>query len=156
MNGIQQIVHPGGNNNHAFNGQGCQHCNHHARQIDPSVVADQFLSEYYRSVSNNGWNASTYLFDHDCTVICRDKHVGNAHDLINYLSTEYIKRANYADLRSKWVVTSNDTMVINVFGHIQLVTFSGYNHCTSAFTETFILKGDQNGTIKCTHHMIDF
>lgn len=142
MNGINPIVapthmHSGFNNTNALH---CQNCGSQPHNIEPSTVASRFLSEYYQNVSHTGWNAVTYLFDSNCTVLCKDKHIGNYYDLLNGLSSEYAKRANYANLRSKWVVTSNDTIVVNVFGTIQFVTFSEHVHTPVTFTETFVLK----------------
>lgn len=133
--------------------------NHHiqyTQDLDPNTVVNHFLIEYYRSTSNIGWNAAMYLFDPNCSVICRDKHVGNAHNFLNTLSTEYIKRANYNSLRSKWMKLNNNSILINVFGHIQFVGFNGHVTGSAPFTETFVLTTTNIGNVSCTHHMIDF
>ena len=150
MNGVQiQRINQDGHSS-------CQNCGQHNNHAtEPGTLATHFLAEYYRNTSNIGWNAVQYLFDQNCTVICKDRNVGNAHDLLNALSTEYIKRANYGDIRTKWVVINNNSMLINVFGHIQFVGFTGSLSNVHSFSETFILTST-NGAIRCTHHMFDF
>jgi hypothetical protein len=150
MYGIQKIVTQAG----------CRNCsdiditfNHHA--TTPQLIATNFLKEYYRNVSNEGWNASTYLFDPKCTVICKNKNVGTEHDLLIAFSKEYVKRANFAKLNSKWIVIDIHTMVLNVFGYIQFVSFTGHYSSCMPFSETFVIKRHQSNTV-CTHHMIDF
>jgi hypothetical protein len=152
MSGIHRIVHCNG---HGTSCQTCGHVNPINPTIEPATLADHFLREYYHGTSNSGWNAVQHLFDHDCVVMVKDKNVGNAHDLLNSFSSEYIKRANYDNLRTKWIVLSNDTLMINVFGHIQLVGFHGHVSYPMVFSETFIVQVSGNNA-KCTHHTIDF
>lgn len=148
MNGIQSTVHKGCNNCHAYQ-------NNQNPGLDPSLIVNHFLIEYYRNASNIGWNATMYLFDQSCAVMCKDKHVGNAYDFLNLLSTEYVKRANYDSLRSKWIGLNNNSVLINVFGNIQFVGFSGSVTNIIPFTESFVLTANNNN-VTCTHHMIDF
>jgi hypothetical protein len=79
-------------------------------------VFNNFMAEYYRNVSTIGWNVVTNLFDPQCVVLYRDKNIGNAFALLNTLSVDYIKRANYSNIRAKWIVPDINTMIINVFG----------------------------------------
>ena len=95
------------------------------------------------------------MFDKNCVVMFKDKNVGNSYDFLNVLSTESIKRANYNSIRSKWMTLTNNSVLINVFGNIQYVEFSGNMSTIITFTETFVLTGN-NGNITCTHHMLDF
>ncbi len=125
------------------------------KKIEPETITNHFVSEYYRGVSNIGWNHVLYLFDQKCSVLFKDKIVGNSHDLLNYLSSEYVKRANYGELRPKWIVIAPDTLVINVFGLIQLVSFAEYCGYAFPFTETFVLKIDNKDNIKCVQHILD-
>ncbi len=140
MNGIQ-IIHPIISQN----------------QIDPGTVANHFIIEYYRNVSNIGWNACVYLFDANCVVTCKDKNLGNAHGFLNFLSSESIKRANFDKMKTGWLLLTADTMMIHVFGHIQFVSFDT-RFKTSLwlpFIEIFILKICDNN-IRCTHHIFNF
>lgn len=154
MNGIQSTVQHGCNNCHNCGNTNLAH-NRQNQSLDPSTVVNHFLIEYYRNASNIGWNATMYLFDQQCTVMCRDKNVGNAYDFLNALSSEYIKRANYDSLRSKWMAINNNSVLINVFGHIQFVGFNSHLTNIIPFTETFVLTAN-NGNVSCTHHMLDF
>ena len=148
MNGIQSTVQ-----------QNCcyyNNCNNNQTQIiDSSSIVNHFIGEYYRNTSNIGWNASMYLFDHHCIVICKNKHIGNFYDFLCILSTDYIKRANYDSLRSTWMGLSNNIILINMFGRIQFVGFNGALSTIIPFTETFVLSLN-NKNISCTYHMIDF
>lgn len=154
MNGIHmQRINQYGHANEKC--QNCGHCVNHSNDVDPSTVTTQFVTEYYTNVSNNGWNAVQYLFDHGCIVMCKEKHVGNAHDLLNLFSSEFIKRANYGDTRTKWILVDNANLLITVFGYMQFVNFNEVYSRALSFSETFILSLD-NGIIKCIHHVIDF
>jgi len=125
--------------------------------LDPGNVADRFVAEYYRNVTNNGWNSCLYLFDHNCVVLCKSKNVGTAYDMLDIFSSEYIKKASYDQLRTKWVVINSTTLLINVFGRIQFVGSFGNVSSITSFTETFVLNLNQsNGVIKCTHHLMDW
>lgn len=148
MYGIQGVV--------TQSGQTCLNCQLNRSYIDPEIIATNFLMEYYRNVSNSGWNTVMYLFDPNSSIICRKRNIGTAYDMLNVFSAESIKRANYDSLRPKWLIVDNNTMMINVFGLIQFVTFSDQISAIIPFTETFILKGDQNNNVKCTHHIFDF
>jgi hypothetical protein len=143
MYGIQTTVYEGS----------C--CANQPIQNNVSAIVNHFLIEYYRNTSNIGWNAAMYLFDKNCVVMFKDKNVGNSYDFLNVLSTESIKRANYNSIRSKWMTLSNNSVLINVFGNIQYVEFSGNMSTIIPFTETFVLTGN-NGNFTCTHHMLDF
>lgn len=142
----------------------CDRCGHkqsHSTTIDPAATANQFFFEYYRTVSNVGWNSVMHLFDQNCIVIVKNKQIGNSYKMLNFFSTEYIKRANYDNIRFKWVILSKDKLLINVFGQIQFVTFNGAVSRIMPFTETFVLTSQGNRTngardIKCTHQIIDF
>lgn len=126
------------------------------KDINADLVANQFLFEYYRKVSNVGWNSVMYLFDQNCNVIVKNKKVGNAHQMLNYFSTEYIKGANYDKLKANWIVLSREKLLINVFGQFQLVAFNGQISKIVPFTETFVLTIQQDVNIKCTDHILEF
>lgn len=125
--------------------------------LNPGNVVDRFVAEYYRNVTSNGWNSSLYLFDHNCVVLCKDKHVGSAYDMLDAFSAEYVKKANYDQLRVKWLILNTTTLLINVFGRIQFVGSYGNVSSVTQFTETFVLNlNPSNGLIKCTHHLMDW
>jgi len=125
------------------------------KTLNPEIVANQFLIEYYRGVSNIGWNTVAYLFDINCIVCFKEKLFSNFYNFINYFSNENIKRANYGFIRSKWFVISNDIMLINTVGTIQLVSYNNSVTSVFPFSETFILKIDRNNVVKGTNHIID-
>ena len=147
MNGIQQIIKENG-----YNKCNCPNSSH---VPDPMSIINNFIIEYYRNVSNVGWNSIMYLFDPNCTVICKDKKLGNAYDMLNAFSTEYIKRANYDSLRIKSVIIDNNNVLVNVFGNIQFVSFNGNKSKVFTFSESFILSSI-NGYVKCTQHIFDW
>lgn len=135
-----------------------QNCNCQAiqnRSLDPSTVSNHFITEYYKNTSNHGWNNAIHLFDTNCSVICKNKHIGNEYDLLYLLMTENIKRATYDKIKAGWIITSPDTMMIHVFGNIQFIAFSERNIRTLPFMELFFLKIVGN-TIKCVHHVFNF
>lgn len=123
--------------------------------FDPATIVNQFLTEYYKFTTYTGWNAAMHLFDKQCMVIYKDKNVGNSHDLLNTLTVEYIKKANYDTIRSKWMLLNANNIIVNIFGRIQFVSFSGNLSNVHTFTEVFVLTVN-NGIIICTHHMFDF
>lgn len=126
--------------------------------IDSFAVTKYFITEYYRNVSSTGWNSVQHLFDFGCSVMLKDKNIGNEYELLNLLSLELIKKANYVNLRIKCTIVNNSNLLINVFGQIQFVSFNSKVSNTSAFTETFILSliDTTNNKISCTHHIFDF
>jgi hypothetical protein len=128
------------------------------QKVDPQTadkIFNNFMIEYYRNVSAIGWNVVTYLFDPACIILYRDKNIGNVFGLLNALSVDNVKRANYSNIRSKWIIPDINTMVINVFGFIQLISFNNEYGQYVPFTDTFIIKNDQNGT-RCTHYILDY
>ena len=152
MNGVQaqQMAVDGNTISH-----NCNHNGHNTNHTGYNTIAMHFLAEYYRCIFNIGWNATQYLFAQSCVVMCKDRLIGNAYDLLNALSMEYIKRANYDIIHTKWIPINKNRMIISVFGRIQFVSFSGVLGNIMYFSETFILS-PFNGDIKCTHHIFDF
>lgn len=127
-------------------------------QIDSIAVTKYFITEYYRNVSNFGWNSIQNLFDSKCIVMLKDKNVGNEYELLNLLSLESVKRANYGNLRIKCTIINSTNLLINAFGQIQFVSFSGQISNMIPFTETFVLTliDTTNNTVSCTRHIFDF
>jgi len=124
--------------------------------VNTEKVVDNFIYEYYKKVSDTGWNTTTHLFSHKCEVLYKNKNIGNEHDLINILSSELIKRAIYSELKFNWIVLSNDILLINVFGSLQFISYiDEYGH-PIVFTETFILKHKKDGNIMCYYHIFNF
>ena len=159
MNGIKGIVPQNQNDlNLNLNREHlhCENCMNRNNTADCDTIVQHFLSEYYRGTSNIGWNSVIYLFSTNCNVVLKNKTIGNAHNLLNHFSTEYIKRANYGNLSSKWVLASSDTLVVNVFGTFQFVSFMGVVSNVMSFSETFVLKVNAQKNITCNSHMIDF
>lgn len=125
--------------------------------LDPAAIADYFLMEYYKNTSNNGWNSIQHLFDHKCIVMYKDRYIGNENDLLNGLSSDHIRRANYYNINIKWLVINNFNILINVFGHIQFVSFSHDVSNIIPFSETFVITlNEKNNSLFCTHHLLDF
>lgn len=133
----------------------------HQTQIqiaDPATISNSFLTEYYKHTSLIGWNFVQNLFDHKCVVMLQDKNLGNEYDLLNFLSSNYIKSANYDNLRPKWVVINNTTLLVSVFGNIQFVSFNGDISNVIPFSESFVLtlsSNNNHNTVCCTHHILD-
>lgn len=143
MNGINKI-----------NYTNCNCCNNQ-NNINPADVANFFTAEYYKNTSNYGWNTVQKMFKHDCYVVLQDKHIGNEYDLLNIFSKDFIKRANYDDLHVKWITLPNNTVLINVFGKIQFISFSDNSSPAMQFAELFILTITDTNCINCTHHFFD-
>lgn len=124
-------------------------------QIDPETAVSHFSNEYYLGVSSSGWNTVQHLFDHSCSVIFRDKVIGNEHNLLNLLSSDFIRGAKYPVIRSKWIVLDSNRILLNVFGTMQFINSYGFSLPTMPFTESFILVLNNN-RISCTHHIFDY
>jgi hypothetical protein len=122
----------------------------------PDKVADNFIYEYYKKVSDKGWNVITHMFVHNCKVICRNKIIGNEHDLINTMSVENVKKARYSELNYNWIVLSKNKLMINVFGKFQFILYTGISGVPVVFSETFILKHAENNNIMCYYHILNF
>src|SRR5437764_745296 len=116
MNGI---ISCGNYSNQPFCCNHTHNCHMHTTrnmntQIDSIAVTKYFITEYYRNVSNLGWNSIQNLFDSKCAVMLKDKNVGNEYELLNLLSLESIKRANYGNLRIKCTIINSTNLLINV------------------------------------------
>ena len=124
--------------------------------VNPEKIVDNFIYEYYKKVSESGWNTTTHLFSHNCEVLYKNKIIGNEHDLVNILSTELIKKAIYSELNINWIVLSDDILMINIFGRLQFISYINEYGYPFVFTETFILKHAENNNIMCYYHIFNF
>lgn len=122
---------------------------------NPSIVANDFIKEYYKNTSIYGWNNVQHIFDHNCVVILGNQNIGNEHDLLNTLSYNYVKRANYDNLQLNWSVISPNIMLINVFGNLQFISFNDCVCDYMKFSESFILVLTSNNTVSCSHHILN-
>jgi len=125
-------------------------------RIDPTKLIDNFITEYYNTVSNIGWNNIALLYFPDARIMVRDRIIGNHHDFVALLTKKYINRANYGAMSAKWVVVSEDAIMLNVYGTIQVVNFLGVVFDVENFTETFILKQSPDMKLKINVQMLDF
>lgn len=135
------------------------HQNTSSTNLNAEKTANQFYNEYYRNVSNVGWNTVMHLFDPNCIVICKDKVIGTEYDMLNQFTRGHVRRANYDTINYKWAILTNEMIMVNVFGQIQFVSFNGVHSEVLTFAETFVLKlteNTTNGEIKCVHHILDF
>lgn len=121
---------------------------------DNEVIS--FLNSYYYGIINNGWNSVLDLFDQNAVVTVKNTNVGNEYGLLEALAKEYIKRINLFNISVKWSLTDQNTIVINTFGSFQFVSLFGLSFNTTSFSETFILKINNYGQVKCFTHMLDF
>ncbi len=153
MNGVQcnQCIP----NNQGITIQNCKCLANQNRSLDPSLVSNHFIIEYYKNTSNFGWNNTMHLFDTNCSVVCKNKHIGNEYDLLYLLLSENIKRAGYDKIKTGWMITGSDTIMVHVFGNIQFVSFNERDVRTMPFMELFVLKIVGNN-IKCVHHVFNF
>jgi len=126
------------------------------KTLDPKKLVDAFILEYYNTISNIGWNNISSHYFPDAQIMVKDQLIGNYHDFVSLLTKNYIKRANYGGARTKWVVTGENSIVLNIYGTIQFVNFLGFNHDIEIFTETFILKTTEDMKLKINIHMLDF
>jgi len=125
--------------------------------IDPKIVVDSFMKEYYGGVTNSGWHCVQYMFDQNCMSVIRNNNVGNEYDLLNVITSKFIKRGNFNKIRNKWLMINPSTIVLDVLGELQFVAFNGTVSKIIQFSDTFVLhKNGKTGFIKCTHHIFNF
>jgi len=141
--------------------QKCSCCNnnnnidkHKKPLIEIDKIANTFFTDYYKNVSNYGWTSVMYLFNPNCSVICKEKKFSTPYEFLNHIFNELIKRANYDNIKSKWVIV-DDSMVMTVFGQMQFVLFDNSVGSVLPFAETFVIK-IENGEAKCCSHILDF
>ena len=123
--------------------------------LDVDKVANGFIGEYYKCVSNNGWTNVMYLFSSSCNIIFKEKKFSNPYEFLHYLFCEMVKKANYDNLKAKWILIDDETILISVFGQIQFVLFDNTINNPLVFAETFVIKLE-NSVAKCVSHIIDF
>lgn len=103
-------------------------------------LVNSFLEEYYYKTSIIGWNAVQHLYKPDSVINYNNNTYHGGYSLLNNLSYNYVKRANYKDLKTSWFMIDNSSIVINIFGDIQFVSFMNTLSNFNTFSECFIIK----------------
>jgi hypothetical protein len=127
--------------------------------IEPGNVealANHFLEEYYSNIIHNGWNSVQYFYSPDATIICNTQIYNGGHEFLNALSQDYIRRANYGESQASWYQIDESKMIINVFGEIQLVSFTGNHSEIIYFSDSFVIRAYPDSTYAVTHHTFNF
>lgn len=108
--------------------------------VDMSHISQCFLDEYYPIVANKGWNKTMHFYAADARICCNSNIYDSCHDFLAAMSGDYVQRANYQNLQANWSPIDHRTALINVFGEIQLVSFTGLFTGVGHFSDTFVIK----------------
>jgi uncharacterized membrane protein len=118
-------------------------------------LTNNFLQDYYSKTSEDGWNTVQHLYEPYSIINYNSNKLHGGYELLNYLSYNYVKKANYKNLKTSWFIIDNLSIVINIFGNIQFVSFFNSLSKFHTFSECFIIKMISN---KChvSHHSFDY
>lgn len=124
--------------------------------IDTNTTVSDFLNLYYGNITTNGWNSSLYLFKDSQSTMLKTSYLNNEYELLTMFTNSYVRRCNIDRLSIKWVQIDNNTILINVFGLIQFVSFFNTYSYVYNFTESFVIKINNEGKPYCHSHILDF
>ena len=115
-----------------------------------------FIDEYYSKVHNLGWNAILHIYVADAIISCNGNVYTSGPHFLNGMSQGYIKRANYLLHSATWSIIDENTILVTVFGEVQLVSFTGDVSGVGNFSDTFIIRAAPNKTYGVLNHHFYF
>lgn len=147
-NQSNQCNHINNNNQHNLN-------NNIKSNIDGAAAVSGLMEKYYNSIYNTGWcSISTQnMYHKDATIFYNNNMFSSPYDLLNYLSSNYIKRAEYDIRQVSWNIDIGDPnkLMINVSGLLKYINFMGEYSDIHTFSDSFIVY-DLDGTLQIVNH----
>ena len=117
------------------------------QQLNPYEIAGTFCDLYYTTVITKGYAGVLNLFDSNCQCNYNGNEMIGMYNILYLFASEGIARMYYDKLYYTPMVIDNETLLIQVTGLCQIVTFWGTLGFTYSFVETFILKCTGGGAI---------
>jgi hypothetical protein len=126
-------------------------------QLNPEDVANELITLFYQSITLRGVNSVIHLFDRDakCTMY-GVQHEGSHHLVLKHAENG-INRILYDRCNYVWQVLDSNSLMVNVTGICQGVTFANSLTELRHFTDTFVvmhLPHDNNDApLKITNYI---
>lgn len=123
--------------------------------FDLNAVTAQFFDIYYTGMSLHGLSNLLYLFDKNCDCVYNGNHHVGIYNILSILSSHQIEKLHYEKLTYSNSLIEKNALLINVSGLCNGITFWKQFTPTHAFSESFILKIDENGRIVVHNYMFN-
>jgi hypothetical protein len=115
--------------------------------IDANEVAKQFCDIYYTGMSLHGLSQLLYLFDQNANCMHNGHKYNNIYNVLSSLSASHIEKIHYEKLIYSSSIIDKHLLLINVSGLCNGITFWKQFTTVHAFSESFVLKIDENKRI---------
>jgi hypothetical protein len=122
-------------------------------QLNPHVIAKDFCSLYYLTMSTKGMAGILHLFDQNAHCVYNGKEINGMYNVMSSVATEGVAKLVYDKLNQSHSVIDSTTLLVNTTGVCQGVTFWGQATTLYNFTETFVLKARNDRTIVVTNYI---
>jgi hypothetical protein len=110
--------------------------------IDPYITSKNFCDLYYGAMALKVFSGVSYMFNTYAQCNYNGTEYIGLHNVAMAISSEGIMRLTYNNLMYSCSVIDNNTMIIQVTGLCQGITFWGSTTPVYSFTETFVLRYD--------------
>ena len=116
------------------------------KRLDPNTISKDFCDFYYPAMATKGFMGVSHVFNVYSSCNYNGTEYTGIQNVAVAVSSEGIMRLAYDKLTHSCSVIDNNTMIIQVAGLCQGITFWNQVTPTYSFTETFVLKYE-NGPI---------
>lgn len=108
--------------------------------LNPYEIAQNFCDLYYTSIIAKGFSSILHLFDQNAHCVYNGHETIGMYSVMSALATEGIAKMLYDKLSYSPILIDTETLIIQVTGLCQGVTFWGSLGFVCPFVETFIIK----------------
>lgn len=124
--------------------------------LNPQDVARNLCNTYYGNMSTIGVNSVANLFEPNaCCNYNGIEYIGAASTLTK-LAENGVTRVTHDRLTCVYQVLAHDSLLVQVFGIAQGVTYLGLLTDIKSFSETFVLTYRNDGRLYITNHILKF
>ena len=125
---------------------------HHGAQLDPHATAKNFCDLYYSTIMTKGFSGVSHLFDVSAHCNYNGVEYIGLHNISIAMASEGIMKLMHDKLTYSSSVVDNNTMIVQVTGLCQGITFWNLTTPVYQFAETFVLKY-VNGSIFVSNYL---
>jgi len=125
---------------------------YHGAQLDPHVTAKNFCDLYYGTIMTKGFCRVSYLFDASAHCNYNGAEYIGLHNVLIAMANEGIMKLMHDRLTYSTSVIDNNTLIVQVTGLCQGITFWNLTTSVYQFAETFALKY-VNGSIFVSNYL---
>jgi len=110
------------------------------KYVNYKEIASEFCNLYYTTIILKGISGVLYLFDQNALCNYNGIEINGMYNVMTHLASENIHRFIYTGLNYTPTLINKDSLMIQVSGNCQAISFSNQISNIYKFTETFILK----------------